>query len=183
MNFKNNKMKEVLVFAGSNSKQSINKQLATYASGLLEDVNQTILDLNDFNLPLYGIDIELSTGIPEAAVDFYKHITKANGIVLSLAEHNGAYAAVFKNLLDWMSRIEGKVFHDLPMLLMATSPGARGGLSVLEIAKDRFPRHGARVVASFSLPSFTQNFKAGKITDDALRLALNKEVEVFKSEL
>ena len=37
----------VLAFAASSSKKSINKQLVTYASGLLENANIEILDLND----------------------------------------------------------------------------------------------------------------------------------------
>ena len=41
---------------------------------------------------------------------------------------------------------------------MATSPGARGGASVLEIAKNRFPFQGAQVKGTFSLPSFYENF-------------------------
>ena len=46
------------------------------------------------------------------------------------------------------------------MLLLATSPGPRGGSSVLEIAKNRFPYQGGKVVGSFSLPSFNDNFDA-----------------------
>jgi NAD(P)H-dependent FMN reductase len=66
-------MKNIIAFAGSNSKQSINKQLATYASSLVEDVNVTILDLNNYDLPLYGIDLENEKGIPEDAHKFKKY--------------------------------------------------------------------------------------------------------------
>jgi hypothetical protein len=44
------------------------------------------------------------------------------------------------------------------MLLLATSPGIRGGSSVLEIANKRFPFQGGIVKGSFSLPSFNDNF-------------------------
>ena len=57
-------MKKIIAFAGSNSKQSINKQLATYAASLVENVEVTVLDLNDFELPLYGMDYENEHGIP-----------------------------------------------------------------------------------------------------------------------
>ena len=46
------------------------------------------------------------------------------------------------------------------MLLLATSPGARGGSSVLDIATKRFPFQGAEVKGSFSLPTFYENFNA-----------------------
>jgi NAD(P)H-dependent FMN reductase len=176
-------MKNVIAFAGSNSSQSINKQLATYASSLVGDVQVTILDLNDFELPVFGVDLEREKGIPENAYKFLNHIKSSDGIIISLAENNGAYSAVFKNLFDWMSRIEGKTFYGKPMLLMATSPGGRGGQSVLEIAKSRFPRHDANIVADFSLPSFGTNFSDGKIVDFDLDTELRKKVKVFKAAL
>ncbi|AUC81272.1 NADPH-dependent FMN reductase [Lacinutrix sp. Bg11-31] len=176
-------MKNILVFAGSNSKTSINKQLATFVGASIEAVGLTVLDLNNFNLPLYGIDLENEKGIPKDAEIFLDHIIKTDGIILSLAEHNGAYATVFKNLIDWLSRIDGKFWNNKPMLLMATSPGGRGGQSVLEIAKDRFPRHNANVVATFSLPSFNDNFSEEGIKDQALNKALNQEIEIFKDHI
>ena len=135
-------MKKVLAFAGSNSKTSINKQLAIYASGLLENAEVSVLDLNDYELPIYGIDHEMAHGIPQAAHDFLEEIRTSNGIVLALAEHNGAYATVFKNIFDWVSRIDNKLWSNVPMLLMAASPGGRGGATVLEIALGRFKTYG-----------------------------------------
>ena len=68
-----------------------------------------------------------------------------------------------------MSRIDGKLWSDKPMLLMATSPGARGGATVLEIAKGRFPYMGGNIVADFSLPSFDDNFSGGKIANPCIK--------------
>jgi chromate reductase len=53
-------------------------------------------------------------------------------------------------------------------LLLATSPGARGGSSVLDIATKRFPFQGGDVKGSFSLPSFYDNFKEGKISNEEI---------------
>lgn len=176
-------MKKIVAFAGSNSKTSINKQLAEYAANLVEDAEIIILDLNDYELPLYGIDYELEHGIPENAHLFLGEIQSADGIVLSLAEHNGAYATVFKNIFDWMSRIDGKLWSNKPMLLMATSPGARGGATVLEVAKGRFPFMGANIVAEFSLPSFGDNFSNGQITNTTLNNDLKAQVATLKDAL
>ena len=63
---------------------------------------------------------------------------------------------------------------------MATSPGGRGGATVLEIAKNAFPRYGANVLATFSLPSFNDNFDVehGRISD----VVLDNEVrDIVKS--
>lgn len=176
-------MKNIIAFAGSNSKTSINKQLATYAANLVEDVAVKVLDLNDYELPIYGIELEGEIGIPENAHNFLKEIQAADGIVLSLAEHNGAYATVFKNIFDWMSRIDGKLWSNIPMLLMATSPGARGGQTVLEIAKGRFPFMGGNIVADYSLPSFNDNFVDGKIKDETLLEKLQTEIIKLQSAI
>ena len=176
-------MKKIIAFAGSNSNNSINKQLANYASSLVKNANIDVLDLNDFELPLYGIDLENEHGIPDNAQKFLKIIKESDGIVLSLAEHNGAYSTAFKNLFDWMSRIDGKLWSDKPMLLMATSPGARGGTTVLDIAKGRFPFMGGNIVSEFSLPSFNDHFSDGKLTNEELNGELQKQVLVFESKL
>ena len=176
-------MKNIIAFAGSNSKNSINKDLAVYAASLVENTNTNVLDLNDFELPLYGIDYEIAHGIPDDAQKFLDLLKASDGIVLSLAEHNGAYSTVFKNLFDWMSRIDGKLWSDKPMLLMATSPGARGGATVLEIAKGRFPYMGANIVSEFSLPSFGDNFSDGKMINEDLNSALINQVELLQKAL
>jgi len=176
-------MKKIIAFGGSNSKASINKQLATFAASLVKDVETEVLDLNDFSLPVYGIDLESESGIPENANLFLQKIKSADGIVLSLAEHNGAYATVFKNILDWMSRIDGKLWSDIPMLLMATSTGARGGMSVLELGKSRFPYMGGNIVGDFSLPSFGQNFSSEGIKDEVLAGKLNEAVKTLSEAI
>ncbi len=176
-------MKNIIAFAGSNSKTSINKHLATYASSLVDNAVTKILDLNDFELPLYGIDYENAHGIPDNAKAFLNQIEASDGIIISLAEHNGAYTAAFKNLFDWMSRVEQKTFMSKPMLLMATSPGGRGGQSVLEMASDRFPRHDANIVGKFSLPFFGDNFSEGKISNTELNDQLLEEVKQFADSL
>ncbi|HRA74159.1 MAG TPA: NADPH-dependent FMN reductase, partial [Flavobacterium sp.] len=62
-----------------------------------------------------------------------------------------------------------------------TSPGARGGASVLEIAKNALPRYGAIIKATFSLPSFNDNFdvEKGKISNLELDNQLKEIVKVF----
>lgn len=149
---------KIIAFAGSPSKKSINKKLAAYAAGLFENAQVEVLDLNDYEMPLFTVDIEAVIGHHPLAKAFLEKIASADILVVSLAEHNGNYSAAFKNTVDWCSRINPKIFQDKPMLLMAASPGARGGASVLEIAKNNFPRFNTEIKAVFSLPSFNDNF-------------------------
>ncbi len=155
---------KIIAFGASTSNDSNNKKLATYAASLFENATVEVLDLNDFAMPLFDVDIEMTIGQHVVAQSFLDKIKAADLLVVSMAEHNGNYSAAFKNIFDWGTRINGKVFQEKPMLLMATSPGGRGGASVLEIAKNAFPRYGAIVKATFSLPSFNENFDVTKET-------------------
>ena len=164
---------KILAFGGSTSSASINRQFANHAAGLVPDAEVTELDLRSYSLPLYSSDEEEANGIPADAQAFLDAIRAHDAVVVSLAEHNGSYAAAFKNLYDWTSRAEQKLWSDKAMLLMASSPGGRGGATVLEAAKATFPRMGADLKATFSLPSFYDNFSAGEgVTDPALAAEL-----------
>ena len=172
---------KIVAFGASPSKNSINKKLATYTASLFKNAEVEVLDLNDFQMPIFTVDIEVEIGQHPIAQVFLDKIATADILVVSLAENNGNYSAAFKNIFDWCTRINGKVFQAKPMLLMATSPGGRGGATVLEIAKNAFPRYGAEVKATFSLPSFNDNFdiEKRKITNRDLDHDLRQLVANF----
>jgi len=176
-------MKNIVTIGGSNSKNSINKQLAEYTGGLLKNVALTKVDLNSFKMPLFSVDIENEQGFSKGVVDLNEVFVHADGFILSLAEHNGAYSAAFKNAFDWLSRIEGKLWRNKPMILLSSSPGGRGGQSVLEIALNRFPHMGGNIIGSMTFPSFYDNFKEGKIANSELRSNLLKLVDEFEKAI
>ena len=170
---------KIIAFGGSNSQHSINKRFATYAAGLFENATVEVLDLNDFAMPLFSVDVEKEVGQHELAKAFLSKIAEADILVISMAENNGNYSVAFKNVFDWSSRIEKDVFQHKPMLLLATSPGGRGGSSVLEISKNLFPRYGGEIKASFSLPGFNANFDTEKnqISDEILQNELKQLIK------
>jgi len=64
---------------------------------------------------------------------------------------------------------------------MATSPGGRGGATVLEMAKHNLPYSGGNVVATFSLPGFYENFDDSKgIINERLRSELENTTSLVK---
>ncbi|KAF7769912.1 hypothetical protein PCIT_a2836 [Pseudoalteromonas citrea] len=149
---------KVLAFAASSSRQSINKQLAMHVASKLENAEVELLDLNDYEMPIYSSDRENESGIPEQAQRFFAKITEADAVVISFAEHNGTYTAAYKNIFDWASRINMKVYQDKPAILLATSPGPGGAKSVLSAATSSAPYFALDVKASISVPSFYDNF-------------------------
>ncbi|MGD8350694.1 MAG: NAD(P)H-dependent oxidoreductase, partial [Gammaproteobacteria bacterium] len=73
--------KSVIAFAASSSSRSINKRLVTWACGFLDDAEVEILDLNDYELPLFSVDREDELGQPEPAQAFLRKITDSDGII------------------------------------------------------------------------------------------------------
>ncbi len=105
---------KILAFAATNSRDSINKALISYAARLLADEEVEIIDINEYEMPLYSVDREREIGIPEQARRFYEKIEDADALLISFAEHNGFYTAAYKNLFDWTSRLDRKVYQDKP---------------------------------------------------------------------
>lgn len=154
---------KILAFGASNHSNSINQKLAVYIAQQFGNQDIDVLDLNDYEMSIYSIDREVNSGVPRLALDFAEKIDGADLIVISLAEYNGSYSVAFKNIFDWISRIPSrKAFNDKKIFLAATSPGERGGMTILETAKARFPYDGGNIVAEFSLPSFGANFDTEK---------------------
>lgn len=176
-------MKRIVTIAGTNSQKSINRILLSYAANQLENVALVPVDLNDYPAPMYGVDHEAKNGIPAEVKELDNILNTADGFLIALAEHNGTYTAVFKNILDWLSRTHIKVWRDKPTLLLATSPGGRGGATVLQAAVNYFPFLGANVVGNFSLPSFFDNFSEDMISDPIFKEDLIQKLEVFERHL
>ncbi len=176
-------MKKIVAFGASNSSTSINKVFVAYVANKLTGVQVQEVDMNDYELPLYSPDLEKEAGIPENALRFNELITLSDGLVISMAEYNGLFTTAFKNLFDWLSRIDQNIWKHKPMLLMAASPGGRGGANVLRVSKDLLPHFGGKVVASFSLPSYFKNFKEGELVNDELHASLKEQINVFEIAL
>ncbi|USD59283.1 NAD(P)H-dependent oxidoreductase [Vibrio sp. SCSIO 43140] len=161
---------KVIAFGASTSSTSINKALATYAAGLIEGADVEVLDLAQFDVPLFSEDKEKEIGQAEGAKAFLEAIQQADALVISFAEHNGHHPAAYKNLFDWATRIDREVFKGIPAVYLATSPGPGGASNVLAAATNSAPYFGGNVKASVSVPSFYDVFdlEAGKLIDSVL---------------
>ena len=178
----------ILALAATTSRQSINARLLSHAADvlaadILPGAKISFLDLNDFEMPIYSVDREAASGIPEAAKRFHAAIGAADALLFAFAEHNGHFTAAYKNLFDWTSRVEkvgamSNLYQGKPMVALGTSPGPGGAQHVLNFVKTTAPYFAADVRASFSLPGFGDNFdvdtgqiRAESLVDE-LRIAL-----------
>ncbi|WP_108868460.1 NADPH-dependent FMN reductase [Aquimarina aquimarini] len=178
-------MKKILAFAGSNSSTSINHKLVEFVASEIKDHTTRVINLTNYTMPMYSEDEEKNNGFPGMAMGLKQDITDTDALIISVNEHNGSWSAFFKNIIDWLSRVDRNFLEGKKVLLMSTSPGQRGGVGALEFAKNVLPRFGAEIVESFSFPSFYDNFSAesNKVTDETLSLGLNEVISTFAHQI
>ncbi|MDD2619031.1 MAG: NAD(P)H-dependent oxidoreductase [Bacteroidales bacterium] len=175
----------ILAFGASYSSTSINRRFAIYTTQFFEQNNTVeILDLRDFELPLFTVDLEATLGHPAIIRRFLDKLDGADFIIISMSEHNGSFNAAFKNLMDWTSRVKRDMFSNKPVLLLSTSPGPRGGAGSLKAGEDLIGRFSAKVIEGFSLPQFAKNFnEAEGITEPGLNKDFLEVIQAVKQKL
>ncbi|WP_222984312.1 NADPH-dependent FMN reductase [Flagellimonas meishanensis] len=177
-------MAAILAFAGSNSSTSINHQLVKYTISLLENHEHQLLDMTHYPFPMYSVDDEKQKGFPNSVVELKESIAQAYGLIISVNEHNSNPSAYFKNVVDWLSRLERKFLDGKCILLMSTSGGKRGAMGALEVTKNMLPRFGAEICSTFSLPSYHENFdKERGILEESLKKEHLAALQAFLERL
>ncbi|MEO0572864.1 MAG: NAD(P)H-dependent oxidoreductase [Bacteroidota bacterium] len=160
-------MAKILAFAGSNSSTSINYQLVKHSVSLIGDHEIQLLNMVNYPFPMYSADLEKEEGYSNSLVELKNDIQKSDALLLSVNEHNSNPSAYFKNVLDWLSRLERKFLQDKKILLMSASMGKRGGIGALSVVEVMLPRFGADIISTFALASYGENFSKEKGILDA----------------
>ncbi|MEM6889282.1 MAG: NAD(P)H-dependent oxidoreductase [Pseudomonadota bacterium] len=146
---------KILAFAASNHSNSINRQLVNYAAGRLAQMQPSVqieyLDLNDYEMPIYSIDREKADGIHSSAKAFYEKIGEADALLIAFAEYNGFVTSAWKNIFDWMSRIDMKIWQDKDAVILAATPGSRAGANVLNSQETLAPFFGMNIKGKFGV--------------------------------
>ena len=177
-------MKKIIVIGASSGLKSINRDLVSYTSTLLDNINPIHINISEFNnTPIYSVEYKDKHGTPKEILELTKLFNTCDGFMISFAEHNGSFVASYKNVIDWISTQGKDMFNHKPMLLMATSPGPRGAQHVLDSAVNYYPFMGGKVCSFFSLPSFYDNFKDNELVNEELKAKLSTELIKFQSEL
>jgi len=179
-------MKKILAFTGSNHSQSINQQMLTISASKIVENEVTLIDLNDYPLPIYSLDIE-AKGIPEHVINLRNILAEHDALMIATPEHNGSMPAFLKNVIDWLSRVvePGMGFFgvkDKPVLLLSTSPGATGGATNLKNMAELMPWWGADVKGIYSLGSYHDQFVDGQLIEET-DLQLTTIINQFESTL
>ncbi|MCE2716807.1 MAG: NADPH-dependent FMN reductase [Pseudomonadota bacterium] len=118
---------QYLFLSGSLRKESLNTQLLQLAAKHTGSPLSAIVDLNQYNIPLYSGDIE-AVGIPDGVQKLSQKIEQAQAIIIASPEYNYSISGVLKNTIDWVSRVRPMPFRKKPILLLAASMGPIAGI-------------------------------------------------------
>lgn len=176
---------KILAISGSNSINSINSKLLDYMLTTISSIKSERAILLDYEIPIYNLDIEQARGIPIDIQLLKNKIAEASGLIIAVSEHNGMISAFFKNIIDWLSRADRNFLVEKKILLVSTSPGARGAVLALDYMKHTAPRFGGTVIESFSFPSFQENFDTDNdvISNTDMEVGIRQVIASFLQQL
>ena len=145
---------KILAFAGSARKDSWNKKLVQAAADFAREAGAevTVLDLADYELPLFNEDLE-SEGTPETAFQLKELFIAHDGFLIASPEYNSSISPLLKNTIDWVSRPDDSRpskagFTGKTAALLSASPGALGGMRGLVHLRDILGNIGVTLVPS-----------------------------------
>ncbi|WP_096085975.1 NADPH-dependent FMN reductase [Agaribacterium haliotis] len=175
-------MKKILALLASNSSTSINGILLKHACENIGEQQLTELGVGDYALPIFSEDIEKNLGLPHTVEQIAAIFAEQDAFIIACPEHNSSMPAVFKNFIDWLSRVpnDSTVFANKAVFLVSTSPGKRGGSSNLKHLLEIMPYWGADIKGSYSLGSFYEHYSDNNLDAkvvDELHKAIKQFVE------
>ncbi|MDH3361927.1 MAG: NAD(P)H-dependent oxidoreductase [Nitrosopumilus sp.] len=160
---------KILAFAGSTRTDSFNKKLVKIAAAGAKEAGTdvTIIDLRDFQMPLYDEDLERQEGLPSNTRKLKELMASHDGFLIASPEYNSSISGVLKNTIDWTSRHSNgespmSCFKDKVAGLMSASPGGLGGLRGLVHVRAILENMGVLVIPE--------------------QIAISKAHEVFNSD-
>ena len=128
----------------------------------------TLIDLNDYDLPLFHGDLEDEHGLPENAAKLIELILAHDALLVASPEYNAMITPLLKNTIDWCTRGDGNPFTGKVAAVISASPGAFGGVRSLKEAQHLLHHLGCQVLPGQTvLPGASEAFDdAGKLKSD-----------------
>lgn len=121
-------MANIVGISGSLRKYSLNAGLLRAAAEAVPEGSTLVIE-SIKGIPLYDGDIEEAEGIPTIVSDLKERIATADGLLMVTPEYNNSIPGVFKNTIDWLTRLpedRQRIFGNLPIGLIGVTPGSFG---------------------------------------------------------
>lgn len=141
-------MPRILAFSGSARRESLNRKLL---AGVVDAVRAvggevTLLDLNEYSLPLYHGDLEDEKGLPENAQKLIALILAHDALLIASPEYNSQMTPLLKNTIDWCTRGDENPLRGKVAAVVSASPGAFGGIRSMTLARQLLTHLGCFVI-------------------------------------
>ncbi len=170
----------VLVFAGSLRKESVNRLLAE-SNVRLAPEGMAIEHFRLDGLPNFNQDLE--TDPPHVVRELKEKISAADGVIIVTPEYNFSYSSVTKSAIDWASRPYGSNhWVNKPVALQSASPGYMGGSRAqyhLRQVFGFFPAIQLYHPEVFVSSAQTKFDSAGNLTDEITIANIQKQLVAF----
>lgn len=173
----------ILAFSGSARRESLNRKFLAVAVAAAREAGGevTLLDLNDFAMPLYHGDLEDAQGLPPGVVKLIGLVADHHGLLIASPEYNSMLTPLLKNTLDWCTRGDANPFEGKAAAVVSASPGMFGGVRSMQQAQQLLLKLGCHVVSGQCvLPNADKAFDAeGRLSDPRTR----KSVQALAARL
>jgi chromate reductase len=138
----------ILAFAGSARRESLNRKFLAIGVEAARTIGAevTLLDMNEYVLPLYHGDLEASDGMPANATKLNALITSHDALLVASPEYNSMITPLLKNTIDWCSLADENPFEGKVAAVMSASPGPLGAVRSLVMAQTLLLKLGCIVV-------------------------------------
>lgn len=137
-----------------------------------------ILDLNEYNFPLFDERLRFQESPSEKMLDFSEKIKTADGVIIVTPEYNGGYPASLKNAIDLLY----PEWQRKPVAISTVSDGIFGGMQVITSLQFLLWKIRAWTVpAMFPVPSVPETFDENG--EPVNKEATDKRAAIFINEL
>jgi NAD(P)H-dependent FMN reductase len=123
-------MARICVVSSSVRKGRGSHRAALYIRNLLKEkysVDAEILDLLEYNFPLFEERLEFLESPSPETVNFAEKVRNADGVILVVPEYNGGYPASVKNIIDLLT----DEWRKKPVAFVVVSNGPFAGSQVI----------------------------------------------------
>jgi len=123
----------IFALAASDNPESLNRKLLQNAldTAMAQGAEVRHEDYAPLTCIPYSDGMYEKKGLPKGAKLFEKHLEEADALMFAVPEYNWSYPGSFKNIIDWISRIQPGPLANKPCLLLSASPSLQGGIKGL----------------------------------------------------
>lgn len=142
-------MKQIAIISSSVRNGRLSNRVALYLKKFMDEmpsVKAGILDLKEYDFPLFEERFVYQTNPSEKLLDFTEHLTRADGLILVTPVYNASFPASLKNVID----LYYNEWKRKPVAVVSVTSGKVPGIATVQEVQVLLLKLGAFVVPKLS---------------------------------